>query len=223
MNMIINIFSIFDPSNYYITTAWLILIIPILMAQRMNLKISKTRELMKTIINIMIKELIEINKKREIKGTSKTIRNIFIMVIIINIIAIIPLNFTPTAHISICVAIRMTIWTSRIINAIINSTKNTLLHLTPIGTPIPLINFIVLIEIVRNIIRPITLAVRLTANIVAGHLLLSLLSNFSIISIINATTRLVPMLTLVSLEIAVAIIQAYVITTLVCLYYKERF
>jgi len=52
-----------------------------------------------------------------------------------------------------------------------------LAHLVPIGTPPILIPFIVLIELIRTIIRPLTLAVRLTANIIAGHLLLVLLSS----------------------------------------------
>ena len=83
-------------------------------------------------------------------------------------------------------------------------------------------SFIVLIELVRNIIRPITLCVRLTANLIAGHLLITLLGN-SLISISSKISFLsvVAPLTLTVLESAVACIQAYVFITLITLYITE--
>jgi F-type H+-transporting ATPase subunit a len=95
-------------------------------------------------------------------------------------------------------------------------------HLVPQGTPAALIPFIVCIETVRNIIRPGTLAVRLTANIIAGHLLLTLLGNNgptirqSLIGILITAQIL-----LLILESAVAIIQSYVFAVLRTLYSRE--
>ena len=97
-----------------------------------------------------------------------------------------------------------------------------LAHMVPNGTPAILIPFIVLIETIRNIIRPGTLAVRLTANIIAGHLLLVLLGNqgpsasFSILSVL-----LIVQILLLTLERAVALIQAYVFAVLTTLYSRE--
>jgi F-type H+-transporting ATPase subunit a len=79
----------------------------------------------------------------------------------------------------------------------------------------------VLIELISNIIRPITLSVRLSANIVAGHLLISLLGNFSLISTTNIIISSSVLLMLRILEIAVSIIQAYVFITLITLYSTE--
>jgi F-type H+-transporting ATPase subunit a len=95
-------------------------------------------------------------------------------------------------------------------------------HLVPQGTPSVLMPFIVLIETIRNIIRPGTLAVRLSANIIAGHLLLTLLGNTgnSISSFIISILILTQLL-LLSLESAVAIIQSYVFTILRTLYSRE--
>jgi F-type H+-transporting ATPase subunit a len=92
----------------------------------------------------------------------------------------------------------------------------------PQGTPSVLMPFIVLIETIRNIIRPGTLAVRLSANIIAGHLLLTLLGNTgnSISSFIISILILTQLL-LLSLESAVAIIQSYVFTILRTLYSRE--
>lgn len=95
-------------------------------------------------------------------------------------------------------------------------------HLVPLGTPIILMPFIVLIESIRNIIRPITLSVRLAANLTAGHLLLILLGE----SIVNSRVLIIITVTaaqfaLITLEAAVAIIQAYVFATLSTLYASE--
>jgi F-type H+-transporting ATPase subunit a len=92
----------------------------------------------------------------------------------------------------------------------------------PQGTPSALIIFIVLIETIRNFIRPGTLAIRLTANIIAGHLLITLLGNTgsSILNYILILLLIIQILLLI-LESAVAIIQSYVFTVLRTLYSRE--
>jgi F-type H+-transporting ATPase subunit a len=92
----------------------------------------------------------------------------------------------------------------------------------PQGTPIALMSFMVLIELTRSLIRPITLCVRLTANMIAGHLLMTLLGNAIInLPFICSLTFLIAPLILTILETAVAVIQAYVFITLVTLYVTE--
>jgi F-type H+-transporting ATPase subunit a len=82
--------------------------------------------------------------------------------------------------------------------------------------------FIVLIETIRNIIRPGTLAIRLSANIIAGHLLLTLLGNTgNSLSSLLISFLIFTQLLLLTLESAVAIIQAYVFTILRTLYSRE--
>jgi len=95
-------------------------------------------------------------------------------------------------------------------------------HLVPQRTPVALISFIVLIESVRNFIRPGTLAVRLAANIIAGHLLITLLGNqTSSVAIILIPVLLIAQVILLLLECAVSCIQAYVFTILTTLYSSE--
>jgi F-type H+-transporting ATPase subunit a len=93
-------------------------------------------------------------------------------------------------------------------------------HLVPIRTPGALMPFIVIIERIRRIIRPLTLAIRLSANMIAGHLLLTLLgnqlANLRMLGLILPTE-----ITLVVLEIAVSLIQAYVFSILIALYIRE--
>lgn len=92
----------------------------------------------------------------------------------------------------------------------------------PQGTPIFLIPFIVLIETIRNFIRPITLTVRLTANIIAGHLLLTLLRRLgSTLTSIYLPILILVQIALLTLEVAVSIIQSYVFAVLITLYTRE--
>lgn len=97
-----------------------------------------------------------------------------------------------------------------------------LAHLVPQGTPGALIFFIVIIERIRRVIRPGTLAVRLAANIIAGHLLLVLLAGaISVFAVKSAVSILLRQIVLLILETAVAAIQAYVFAVLRTLYARE--
>merc|ERR1712157_289606 len=100
--------------------------------------------------------------------------------------------------------------------------NNLLAHLVPVGTPSFLIPIIVIIESVRNIIRPLALSIRLAANIVAGHLLLTLLgSQATNLNMISLSILFIRLYLLLILEVAVACIQSYVFTILNSLYLNE--
>lgn len=107
----------------------------------------------------------------------------------------------------------------------VSLTKNTTLflaHLVPLGTPSGLVPFIVLIELVSSIMRPFTLAVRLVANIVAGHLLLALVRGpCTIVGYPVFRVVCLFILLLSVLELGVSIIQAYVYIRLRSLYISD--
>ncbi len=100
--------------------------------------------------------------------------------------------------------------------------KHFLAHLIPVGTPLILMSFIVIVEVLSNLIRPLALTFRLTANIMAGHLLMSLIGgalislSFSFIVLGSLVQSL-----LVIIELGVSVIQAYVFSTLLILYISE--
>ena len=119
-------------------------------------------------------------------------------------------------------SLSMPLWVAFILYGWVNHTQHMFAHLVPQGTPGPLIPFIVLIETIRNVIRPGTLAVRLAANIIAGHLLLTLLgSTGPSLSISLVTLLLISQILLLTLEAAVAVIQSYVFAVLRTLYARE--
>lgn len=105
-------------------------------------------------------------------------------------------------------------------------TKSSLAHFLPQGTPISLIPILIIIETISLFIQPMALAVRLTANITAGHLLIHLIGGATLV-LINispptATITFIILLLLTILEFAVALIQAYVFTLLVSLYLHDN-
>lgn len=220
--MINNLFSIFDPSTSILSLSWTALLIPPILIIRIKKKLSSKWEINTSILLIPLKkELNALLTPYTHKGINKTMLIVFITLFIINFSALSPFTFTPTAHIIIALPTALSIWLAIIIFGWLNRTKHILAHTVPTGTPNALINFIVLIELTRNIIRPITLSIRLSANMVAGHLLLRLLRNFALSSSQNLILSRPILLILSILEIAVALIQAYVFITLLSLYTTE--
>ncbi len=138
----------------------------------------------------------------------------------INFIGLTPYTFTPSRRISLTLGIAICVWFFIEIRFIFKAIKRFLAHLVPSGTPDVLIPLIVVIELVRNFIRPITLSVRLAANIVAGHLLISLVNGGSL-TIVTTPVILVSGVVLMALEVSVAFIQGYVFSTLSVMYFSE--
>ena len=220
--MIINLFSIFDPSTITAKLAWIPCLIPIVIGFQSFKWTPKTKIItsLKSLTSYINKELGSLLSQTEKKLSSKVLISIFSSVMLVNLVALTPFTFTPTAHLTISFSMALIFWFSFILFGWRKNFFNIMSHLVPTGTPAQLINFIVLIETVRNLIRPITLSVRLSANIVAGHLLLSLLGTFTLIRIENSW-RVPLVFCLTVLELGVSIIQAYVLITLISLYSTE--
>lgn len=223
--MITNLFSIFDPSTNLINISfnWLSIYI-ILLIIPINYWIIPNNLILfyKKIIFTLFNEFkIIINKKKK-NNFNLIFISLFILIIINNFIGLFPYIFTRTRHLSINLTLAFPLWISLIFYGWINKTNHIFIHLVPQGTPNILIPFIVIIESIRNIIRPITLTVRLTANIIAGHLLLTLLGNIGPkLIIIYIPFLLFIQIILLILESAVTIIQAYVFSVLITLYTRE--
>jgi len=148
----------------------------------------------------------------------------FLYILIINCIGLTPYVFTPSRHISFTLSLALPLWIGYMVFSLISQFNHNIGHLVPEGTPGILIPLMVVIESIRLIIRPFTLAVRLIANIIAGHLLLALLGGQIVSSGVSvAGLVLLSGLTLLMvLECAVACIQGYVFIILSRLYLNEH-
>lgn len=222
--MIANLFSSFDPAtNFNLSLNWLrsligILIIPSifwLIPSRLNI-------LWINIIITLHKEYKILIRNFNIKGRTLIFVSLFSFILFNNFLGLFPYIFTRTRHLILTLTLALPLWLRFIIYGWINNTTYILAHLVPQGTPPVLIPFIVCIETIRNIIRPGTLAVRLSANIIAGHLLITLLGNTGpTIPTILVRILIIVQILLLVLESAVAIIQSYVFAVLRTLYSRE--
>nr|AAM98433.1 ATPase subunit 6 [Riccordia bicolor] len=152
--------------------------------------------------------------------------SLMVFLLSINLLGLLPYTFTPTTQLSMNLALAFPLWLATLLTGLRNQPSASLGHLLPEGTPTPLIPALIMIETTSLLIRPLALGVRLTANLTAGHLLIQLISTatavlFSIMPAISALTACV-LLLLTVLEVAVAMIQAYVFVLLLSLYLQEN-
>nr|BAI77240.1 ATPase subunit 6 [Lasiognathus sp. NMMBP 9030] len=144
----------------------------------------------------------------------------------LNMLGLLPYTFTPTTQLSLNMALAVPLWLATVIIGLRNQPTIALGHLLPEGTPPPLIPVLVIIETISLFIRPLALGVRLTANLTAGHLLIQLVATAAFVllplmsTVAILATALLLLLTL--LEVAVAMIQAYVFVLLLSLYLQEN-
>nr|ATD83122.1 ATPase subunit 6 [Picumnus lafresnayi]ATD83126.1 ATPase subunit 6 [Picumnus pumilus] len=152
--------------------------------------------------------------------------SLMILLLSINLLGLLPYTFTPTTQLSMNLALAFPLWLATLLTGLRNQPSTSLGHLLPEGTPTPLIPALILIETTSLLIRPLALGVRLTANLTAGHLLIQLISTattalLSIMPAISILTSII-LLLLTILEVAVAMIQAYVFVLLLSLYLQEN-
>nr|YP_009708248.1 ATP synthase F0 subunit 6 [Figulus binodulus]QEV84364.1 ATP synthase F0 subunit 6 [Figulus binodulus] len=220
--MMTNLFSVFDPSsslmlplNWLSTFLWVVFI-PFsfwLIPSRMSTLWNK-------ILETMHKEFKTLIKKSS--GSTLIFISLFSLIMYNNFMGLFPYIFTSTSHISMTLTLALPLWVTFMIYGWINNTTHMFAHLVPQGTPPILMPFMVCIETISNIIRPGTLAVRLAANMIAGHLLMTLLGNKGpSLTSLMVMILIITQILLLILESAVAIIQSYVFAVLSTLYSSE--
>nr|YP_010318854.1 ATP synthase F0 subunit 6 [Pipa snethlageae]UMB51088.1 ATP synthase F0 subunit 6 [Pipa snethlageae] len=152
--------------------------------------------------------------------------SLMLMLMSLNLLGLLPYTFTPTTQLSMNMGFAIPLWLSTVIIGLRNQPTVTLGHLLPEGTPTPLIPVLIIIETISLFIRPLALGVRLTANLTAGHLLIQLIATaaFILLPLMPAVSMLTSavLFLLTLLEIAVAMIQAYVFVLLLSLYLQEN-
>ncbi len=222
--MIINLFSSFDPrTNLGFNLNWLrVVTILIITPPIFWLIPSRFHFIWIKIIFRLHKEFKTLLGENKTQGRRLIFISLFSIILFSNFIGLFPYIFTRTRHMSITLSLSLPLWLRFILYGWLNNTTHILSHLIPQGTPPVLIPFIVCIETIRNLIRPGTLAIRLSANIIAGHLLLTLLGNTGpTIRLLILNLLIITQILLLTLESAVAIIQSYVFAILRTLYSKE--
>nr|YP_009459925.1 ATP synthase F0 subunit 6 [Cheumatopsyche campyla]YP_009459938.1 ATP synthase F0 subunit 6 [Cheumatopsyche analis]AUT18190.1 ATP synthase F0 subunit 6 [Cheumatopsyche campyla]AUT18203.1 ATP synthase F0 subunit 6 [Cheumatopsyche analis] len=223
--MMNNLFSIFDPysSIMNIQLNWLSsTLIFLFLPLNYWLNPSRFNMMFIMLFNFLNNEINNLMKSNNFKGNKILFVSLFMMILFNNFLGLFPYIFTSTSHLIFNLSFSLPIWLSLMFFGWLNKTQNMFKHLIPTGTPPLLMPFMVLIETTSNMIRPGTLAIRLTANMIAGHLLITLLSqNGSMIPFFFTFFLVIAEIMLLILEISVSVIQTYVFTILSSLYTSE--
>ena len=158
----------------------------------------------------------------------------FLLIASLNLIGMVPYAFTVTSHIIVTFSLAFMFFVGINLRAIIDQKFHFFNLFLPSGAPVVIRPFLVIIELISYIARVFSLSIRLFANMMAGHTLLKILIGFAfLISIqLQTTNWLVSLLGLIPfflvfiitfLEVAIALLQAYVFTVLLCLYIKDLY
>nr|YP_010890847.1 ATP synthase F0 subunit 6 [Ceriagrion auranticum]WJK72284.1 ATP synthase F0 subunit 6 [Ceriagrion auranticum] len=223
--MMTNLFSVFDPTSSILGTSmnWSSTMLGVAMMPMMFWIVpNRTIVLWNTMMSTLHKEFKTLLGIQAFNGSTFIFISLFALIVFNNFMGLFPYIFTSSSHLSFTLTLALPMWLSFMIYGWINHTQHMFAHLVPQGTPPVLMPFMVMIETISNMIRPGTLAVRLAANMIAGHLLMTLLGNtgpsitYSILSLL-----LITQVALLMLESAVAIIQSYVFAVLSTLYSSE--
>lgn len=154
---------------------------------------------------------------------------LFMVVLVGNCLGLIPYSFTYTSHLIVTAALALLIFFTVLIIGVVRHGSHFFHLFVPPGVPVWLLPLILPIEILSFLTRPITLSVRLFANMMAGHMILKVFAGFSVamfaaFGLGGFVAGLVPAafnVALIAFEFLVAFLQAYVFATLACIYLKD--
>jgi F-type H+-transporting ATPase subunit a len=147
---------------------------------------------------------------------------LFMFILFANLLGMIPFSFTVTSHIIVTFALALVVFVGVTVIGFIRHGAGFLKLFVPSGIPLALLPLLVVIEVLSYFIRPVSLSVRLFANMMAGHTMLKVFGGFVVaLGVLAGWLPLVFVVALTGLEIGIAMLQAYVFTVLTCIYLND--
>jgi F-type H+-transporting ATPase subunit a len=210
-------------SAFFMMLSTLLIIVFLLKATSKKLLIpSKTQVLAETLFNF-VNNIIKETIGEEGKKFFPLIFSIFLFIFMCNALGLTPYSFTSTSQIAVNFALATIAFLTITIYAIIRNGFSGFLHMfLPSGVPVLIAPLIFVLELISFLIRPITLSVRLFANMVAGHVLLKVIAGFIVSKgLVFGTIPLLFAIAMIGFEFFVAGLQAYIFAILVATYLGE--
>lgn len=147
---------------------------------------------------------------------------LFMFILFGNLLGMMPFTFTFTSHIIVTFALAAVVFIGVTVIGFVRHGSGFLKLFVPSGVPVALVPFLVMIELLSYLTRPISLSVRLFANMMAGHTMLKVIAGFVIaLGFLGGWAPLALVVALTALEILIAFLQAYVFTILTCIYLND--
>ena len=148
--------------------------------------------------------------------------SLFLFILFGNVLGMVPYNFTYTSHIIVTFGLAGFIFIGVTIIGLAKHGISFLKFFVPSGVPIALLPILIPIEVISYLVRPISLSLRLFANMMAGHTMLKVFASFIVLlGLLGGWAPLLLVIILTGFEIMIAVLQAYVFTILCCLYLND--
>nr|ANZ03441.1 ATP synthase F0 subunit 6 [Titiscania limacina] len=229
--MMADIFSVFDDHNSVFMSSymlmWLFIFTVLLLFSAMYWvredRWSNTKNLPKSVISSQV----SCSFGKDLGGFLIVLSALFILLIIFNLLGLVPYVFSNTSHLAVTFSLGFPLWFSLILTGSFLSPTSTAAALLPAGAPAPLNPFLVLVETVSLCVRPITLSVRLAANMSSGHIVLGLISDYLVSAMTSSSCPAAVSLYMLEwlyfiFEYGVSLIQAYIFCLLITLYSDDH-
>jgi F-type H+-transporting ATPase subunit a len=207
--------STFMVLTVVVTSAFLIL------GMRRNALVPGRWQSLVELLYIFIANLLKDTVGSEGRPYFPFIFTVFMFVLVGNLFGMIPYSFTFTSHIVVTFTMALIVFIGVTIIAITKHKLQFFSFFMPPGVPMVMAPLLVPIEIISYLSRPISLSVRLFANMLAGHTLLKVFAGFVISLGALGIFPLAFVVALTGLEIVIALLQAFVFTILTCLYLND--
>ena len=179
-------------------------------------------QLLSEMLYNFISKMISDTAGKKAKPYFPFIFSLFVFVLFCNMVGMLPYSFTVTSHIIVTLAFAMFIFIGVTILGFVIHGFKYLKIFVPSGVPVVLLPIIMIIEIISYLSRPVSLSVRLFANMMAGHTMLKVFGGFVIsLGLVAGWLPLTFSVALTGLEILVAFLQAYVFAILTCIYLND--
>nr|YP_010713631.1 ATP synthase F0 subunit 6 [Erronea onyx]WDA98763.1 ATPase subunit 6 [Erronea onyx] len=229
--MLVDIFSSFDDNNQVFMSLyilmWFFSLTSILLFSSWYWVMSPRWSTMIMIFKDTVTSQIFRSFGLNLGGFINIVTGLFLFLIFVNLSGLVPYVFSPTSHLAVSLSLGLPFWLSLIVSAIFFDPRSVVAGLLPMGAPAALNPFLVIVETVSIMVRPITLSVRLAANMSAGHIVLTLVGNYLTASIFISSIFSTLFIIFIQVfytifEFGISLIQAYIFCLLITLYSDEH-
>lgn len=218
----------FTNSSLWMTIAIVISVVFFTMALRKKEMVPGRKQAFAELLYNFVANMIQDNVGNKGHKYFPLIFTVFMVVLLGNLLGMVPYSFTYTSHIAVTGVLAVAIFLIVTLIGFIKHGFHFFSFFCPSGVPLPLMPLIIPIEILSYLIRPVTLSVRLFANMMAGHLILKVFAGFVVsflsigaVGIIAAPLPILFNSVMIGFEILIALLQAYVFAILTCIYLKD--
>nr|WNO18567.1 ATP synthase F0 subunit 6 [Neolepetopsis sp.] len=229
--MLVDIFSTFDDHNFVFMNYYILMWVLVLFCGSFLFCMKWVSSSLSMELFNVLKLVVFTQSSRsfgsKLGGFSLVLSSFFIVLFVFNMSGLVPYVFSVSAHLSFSLSFGFCFWASLIISSFSYNFLVSLSHLLPVGAPSFLNPFLVLVETASIFFRPLTISIRLVANISAGHIVLGLVGSFLCEAIISGSLISLVVICMLEMgyftfEFGVAMIQSYIFCLLVSLYSEEH-